>query len=377
MITTGKAFSLRILLSPFWIPFLTTLFFLASYGTARGHEVTLAWDLNEDPTVRGYRVYYGVSSRHYDASSDVGMAATTVVSGLTEGQVFYFAVTAYNGDGLESDLSAEISTTVQGASAPVAVAGEDQKVVQGFPVSLDGSGSYDPDGAIAGFSWRQTEGPAVTLHDEETAAPRFEAPILGTTGATLTFELTVTDLSGLSATDTCRVSVPGAKVIMDAEDGSTSGWFVYDRAPRRVSMRNTYDAAWGSRVIELSGMGTKNAYRYSRDPSNMKALWDERTRFVIEWSHRYAETFGIYVEVTTTAGHRYLSYTPAEESTLGTGEYVHHGLGGAAMDGTWQTCIRDLQADLEAAQPGVTILSVDGFLVRGSGSVDSIILHGE
>ncbi len=44
------------------------------------------------------------------------------------------------------------------------------------------------------------------------------------------------------------------------------------------------------------------------------------------------------------------------------------------MDGQWQTFYRDLQADLEEAQPGVTILEVNGFLIRGSGRVDDIRL---
>jgi hypothetical protein len=36
--------------------------------------------------------------------------------------------------------------------------------------------------------------------------------------------------------------------------------------------------------------------------------------------------------------------------------------------------VRDLQADLKVAQPGVTILEVNGFLIRGSGRVDDIAL---
>ena len=48
------------------------------------------------------------------------------------------------------------------------------------------------------------------------------------------------------------------------------------------------------------------------------------------------------------------------------------GLGTDAMDGQWHTFVRDLQADLNMAQPGVTILEVNGFLIRGSGMVDDI-----
>ena len=76
----------------------------------------------------------------------------------------------------------------------------------------------------------------------------------------------------------------------------------------------------------------------------------------------------------TTAGHRYIYYTEAGYHNLGDGEYVHHGLGPNSIDGQWHTFVRDLQADLEEAQPGVSILEVNGFLIRGNGCVDDILL---
>ncbi|MBD3160121.1 MAG: hypothetical protein GF309_15185, partial [Candidatus Lokiarchaeota archaeon] len=59
---------------------------------------------------------------------------------------------------------------------------------------------------------------------------------------------------------------------------------------------------------------------------------------------------------------------------LGTQRYVHHGLGSDAYDGTWRTFERDLLDDLHDAQPGVDIINVDAFLIRGSGYVDEIKL---
>ena len=69
-----------------------------------------------------------------------------------------------------------------------------------------------------------------------------------------------------------------------------------------------------------------------------------------------------------------LSTNPAVYNNLGDGEYVGYGLGPDAMDGQWHTFVRDLQADLEEAQPGVTILEVNRFLIRGSGMLDDIAL---
>lgn len=89
---------------------------------------------------------------------------------------------------------------------PVANAGPDQTVQAGAAVTLDGTGSADPDGDTLTFAWTQTAGTAVTLTGPDSASPTFAAP---TTAGTLTFELTVSD-GKASATDTVDVSVGGA-----------------------------------------------------------------------------------------------------------------------------------------------------------------------
>ena len=63
--------------------------------------------------------------------------------------------------------------------------------------------------------------------------------------------------------------------------------------------------------------------------------------------------------------------TPAATSSLGTGTYIHHGLGNIA-DGTWRSVMRDLEADLKEAEPDNELQAVLGFLIRGSGRVDDI-----
>ncbi len=67
-------------------------------------------------------------------------------------------------------------------------------------------------------------------------------------------------------------------------------------------------------------------------------------------------------------------YLPSDNDSLGSGEYIHYGIGSDSIDGRWRTFTRDLQADLEQAQPGVRLLTVNGFLIRGSGKVDDIML---
>jgi formylglycine-generating enzyme required for sulfatase activity len=90
-------------------------------------------------------------------------------------------------------------------SPPVANAGPDQTVAVDVTVTLDGSGSTDPDNNIASYQWQQLDGPTVTLSNADTAIAQFTANV--TVGSTLTFKLTVTDATNLQATDTCVITV--------------------------------------------------------------------------------------------------------------------------------------------------------------------------
>jgi hypothetical protein len=92
----------------------------------------------------------------------------------------------------------------------------------------------------------------------------------------------------------------------------------------------------------------------------------------LEWSMRYSESFTVYIAAQTKDGFRYLYYTPVATDTLGTGTYVHHGLGAEVRDGSWHTLERNLEQDLKEAQPENELQAVLGFLIRGSGRVDDI-----
>jgi outer membrane protein assembly factor BamB len=90
--------------------------------------------------------------------------------------------------------------------APQADAGGDQQAGGGQRVTLDGSGSTDPDYGIARFRWRQTSGDTVTISGEDEIAMSFVAPNVDTTDP-LAFELTVTDNGGLTSMETASVSI--------------------------------------------------------------------------------------------------------------------------------------------------------------------------
>lgn len=71
-------------------------------------DVSLAWDPNVEPDLAGYKMYYGTSSRGYTCTVDVGNHTTCTISGLEEGNTYYFAATTYDLVGNESDYSAEV-----------------------------------------------------------------------------------------------------------------------------------------------------------------------------------------------------------------------------------------------------------------------------
>ncbi|PHR25253.1 MAG: hypothetical protein COA36_14720 [Desulfotalea sp.] len=155
----------------------------------------------------------------------------------------------------------------------------------------------------------------------------------------------------------------------DAEDGNVSGWTVYDNDPAGAVINNIAAPEHGGQVIEFTGTGTDNGYRL-RNPDG--SWWNNGAHKTIEWSMNYAENLIIYIAVQTSEGFRYIYYTAADYDNLGDDTYIHHGLGSAIKDGDWHTIIRDLEYDLHDAQPGNNLVSVLGFLIRGSGRVDDI-----
>jgi hypothetical protein len=58
--------------------------------------------------VAGYVLYYGSASGQYEGAIDVGMQLTYTLTDLEDGKAYYFAIAAYDVNGDESELSAEI-----------------------------------------------------------------------------------------------------------------------------------------------------------------------------------------------------------------------------------------------------------------------------
>jgi hypothetical protein len=72
--------------------------------------ITLAWDASSGTNViANYKVYYGVATATYTNSVSAGTNLTAFVSNLVLGATYYFAATAVDTSGLESDYSSEVS----------------------------------------------------------------------------------------------------------------------------------------------------------------------------------------------------------------------------------------------------------------------------
>lgn len=81
-------------------------------------SVALEWNIptsyvDGTPTLGpvGFKVYYGTSSRSYTNTVDVKEATRCIIGSLSPGN-YYFAITAYDTSGIESDFSAELRTTI-------------------------------------------------------------------------------------------------------------------------------------------------------------------------------------------------------------------------------------------------------------------------
>ena len=108
------------MLLPFtWASRLPIVLFISSLaGSCLASDVTLAWDPDPSPSIVGYRLHSGTSSRVYTQVTELGNATSTLVSNLTDGKTYFFVVTAYNNGSVESSPSNEISYTSGVASTP-------------------------------------------------------------------------------------------------------------------------------------------------------------------------------------------------------------------------------------------------------------------
>jgi len=115
-----------------------TLLLVVWAGGLNAQSVTLAWDPSPSGSIVGYRIYYGTNSRAYGFVTNAGLVQTQRVTLPHPGR-WFFAATAYDTIGLESDFSNE----VQWEAKPGAPAMHGEPFVRLAPVIERSSNQVD------------------------------------------------------------------------------------------------------------------------------------------------------------------------------------------------------------------------------------------
>lgn len=71
--------------------------------------------MNSETDLAGYKIYIGTSSGFYTYPGSpivVGRTDSYAITGLPTGQTYFFAISAFDASGNESQLSAEVSKSI-------------------------------------------------------------------------------------------------------------------------------------------------------------------------------------------------------------------------------------------------------------------------
>jgi hypothetical protein len=125
------------------------------------------------------------------------------------------------------------------------------------------------------------------------------------------------------------------------------------------------DATHGKKIIEFQSKSSRDTY--INGAKTGKKAWNNRKDKIIKWDLNFNKNFVIIVSTKTINGYRDLIYTSGEDNGN-----LYFGLGKYLVKGTWQTITRDLEDDLHKYEPHNEIISVNAFLIRGSGRIGTI-----
>jgi K319L-like, PKD domain len=121
--------------------------------------------------------------------------------------VYVFQLVTFDGKLFSLPDSVQVTVDLPDNRVPTADAGPDRTAKVGDTVTLNGSGSSDPDGDPLSYAWSQIEGTETALLEGASSVQaRFEAPAAGR----YLFQLVVNDGAVASAPDTVTVTVESA-----------------------------------------------------------------------------------------------------------------------------------------------------------------------
>ncbi len=129
--------------------------------------------------------------------------ATFTAPIVTSDTVMVFKLTA--GDGTETLSDSDVRITIKNL-VTTAVAGPDQRALEGTQVTLDASGSTSTSGALS-YLWTQTAGTLAGVTGSTGKTPSFTAPVIWGFTEDLKFRLDVNDGSGGTSSEEVVVTV--------------------------------------------------------------------------------------------------------------------------------------------------------------------------
>lgn len=150
-------------------------------------------------------------------------------------------------------------------------------------------------------------------------------------------------------------------------------WKVYDNTPEGATITLAQETVFGTdySTLLLNGDKYNNGYMYGGRTASDG--WNDTDSQYMRWTMRSNEPFVIYIPVTTTLGTRYLTYSPIDNGRVGVnGQYVRYLLDTKTASGIWQTTSRDLARDVRHFEPENELISIHGFMIRGSVEIANI-----
>jgi PKD repeat protein len=179
-----------------------SIFFFSPRGYTA--QVTLVWDPVSHPDLAGYKIYQGNSSLNYDFSTDLGNWTSCTIGDLLEGETYYFAATAYDIYGEESDYSNEVSYSPFNSPPKASFSLDPISGEAPLDVIFDGTGCSDADGTVISYKWDFGDGATST---DLVASHTYTSP------KSHRVSLTITDDLGATDTDTATIAVLGPVVV--------------------------------------------------------------------------------------------------------------------------------------------------------------------
>tara|TARA_X000001036_G_scaffold155281_2_gene147476 strand:+ start:1970 stop:3679 length:1710 start_codon:yes stop_codon:yes gene_type:complete len=178
--------------------------------TSYNQVVTLDGSGSSDPdgTIESYE-WSQISGANVILSSN-DQLTTTFTSPNEEGELV-FKLTVFDND-FSSDVDTVVITIINTNVIPIANAGVDQLVNNNELVTLDGSGSSDPDGTIEFYEWSQLSGTGVVLSSADQPTTTFTSP---SENDILVFILSIEDELGGVDSDTISIVVQGVTTSVD------------------------------------------------------------------------------------------------------------------------------------------------------------------